>query len=59
MNYSVAKMREAENCRMPNPLRNQPKNGICCALRLLRGRIGRALISLGERVEDHQLPSAT
>jgi len=50
---------EAENYRMLTQLRKQPHHGIHRTLRLLRGGIGRALISLGEWVEDQQLPSAT
>jgi hypothetical protein len=57
--YIRARLLEAENYRMLNQLRKQHFNGILRALRLFRGRIGRSLISLGERLEGIQSPSVS
>jgi hypothetical protein len=55
--YIRARLLEAENDRILIQLRKQRSSGILRALRLFRGRIGRSLISLGERLEDIQSPS--
>jgi hypothetical protein len=57
--YIRARLLETENYRVLNQLRKQHFNGIRRALRLFQGRIGRSLISLGERLESIQSPSVS
>jgi hypothetical protein len=57
--YIRARLMEAENYRMLNQLRKHRQNRILRLLQLFFERLGHALISLGERLVNERLPSAS
>ena len=57
--YIRARLLEAENYRMLNQLRMQRQNRILRLLHLFFECLGRALISLGERLVNKELSSAS
>jgi hypothetical protein len=57
--YIRARLMEAENYRMLNQLRKHRQNRILRLLHLFFECLGRSLISLGERLENLSLSSAS
>jgi hypothetical protein len=55
--YIRARLMEAENYRMLNQLRKHRRNKILRSFHLLLVRLGRILISFGERLENKTLTS--
>ncbi len=57
--YIRARLLEAENYRMLNQLRKQHQNGILRVLNLFFECLGHVFISLGERLTNKRLSSAS
>jgi hypothetical protein len=57
--YIRARLMEAENYRMLNQMRKHHQNGILRVLNLFFEGLGHALISLGERLTNKRLSSAS